>query len=109
MPWTKMNYPNSMKNLPFNVRKKAIEIANAMLKEHPKMDEGEIIATAMKNAKGVTNKKKVPSVSKMESHQRENNFQHKEEVAMIQEHKKVVESNATRRNAKRYFRIKGQK
>ena len=40
-----------MKNLPFKVRIKAIEIANAMLKEHPKMDEGEIIATATKNAK----------------------------------------------------------
>src|ERR1035437_145161 len=109
MPWTKINYPNSMKNLPVKVRTKAIEIANAMLKEHPKMDEGEIIATATKNAKGVTNKKKVPSLSKMESHQIENMFHHKEEVELHQEHKKVVESNATRRNAKRYFRIKGQK
>jgi uncharacterized protein YdaT len=58
MPWTKTNYPVSMKNLPVKVRAKAIEIANAMLKEHPKMDEGEIIATATKNAKGVADRNK---------------------------------------------------
>ncbi len=40
-----------MKNLPVKVRTKAIAIANAMLKAHPKMEEGEIIATATKNAK----------------------------------------------------------
>jgi uncharacterized protein YdaT len=33
MPWTKKDYPNSMKNLPEDVRNKAIEIANALLKE----------------------------------------------------------------------------
>ncbi len=51
MPWNKTNYPNSMKNLPAAVRNKAIEIANAILKEHKKMDEGKLIATAIKRAK----------------------------------------------------------
>lgn len=31
MPWTKTNYPVSMKNLSVKVRTKAIQIANAML------------------------------------------------------------------------------
>ena len=31
MPWNKNNYPDSMKNLDEEVRKKAIEIANALL------------------------------------------------------------------------------
>jgi uncharacterized protein YdaT len=33
MPWTKTNYPDSMKNLSEKVRNKAIEIANALLDE----------------------------------------------------------------------------
>lgn len=33
MPWTKKDYPNSMKNLEENVRLKAIDILNAMLAE----------------------------------------------------------------------------
>ena len=39
MPWTKKDFPNSMKNLPEAVRNKAIEIANALLEEK-NMDEG---------------------------------------------------------------------
>lgn len=31
MPWSKKEYPDSMKNLPEDVRAKAIEIANALL------------------------------------------------------------------------------
>ncbi|UOK56492.1 hypothetical protein MGI18_16395 [Bacillus sp. OVS6] len=31
MPWTKQDYPNSMKNLPDETREKAIEIGNALL------------------------------------------------------------------------------
>jgi uncharacterized protein YdaT len=50
MPWTKTNYPDSMKNLPEGVRNKAIEIANAILDEG-KMDEGIAIATAISRAK----------------------------------------------------------
>lgn len=33
MPWTEKNYPNSMKNLNPVVRKKAIDILNAMIEE----------------------------------------------------------------------------
>jgi uncharacterized protein YdaT len=50
MPWTNNDYPASMKNLPTEVRKKAIEIANALLEEQ-KMDEGIAIATAISRAK----------------------------------------------------------
>jgi uncharacterized protein YdaT len=51
MPWTKTDYPNSMKNLPKEVRDKAIEIANALLAEKSGMDEGIMIATAISRAK----------------------------------------------------------
>ena len=50
MPWTKNDYPNSMKNLPDEVRNKAIEIGNALLDEK-NMDEGIAIATAISRAK----------------------------------------------------------
>jgi len=50
MPWTKKDYPNSMKNLPAAVRNKAVEIANALLDER-NMDEGIAIATAISRAK----------------------------------------------------------
>ncbi len=50
MPWTKTDYPVSMKNLPAAVRNKAIEIANALLKE-TEMEEGIAIATAVSRAK----------------------------------------------------------
>jgi len=50
MPWTKNDYPVSMKNLPAGVREKAIDIANALLEEG-EMDEGIAIATAISRAK----------------------------------------------------------
>ncbi len=50
MPWTKSDYPVSMKNLPEAVRNKAIEIGNALLEEK-NMDEGIAIATAISRAK----------------------------------------------------------
>jgi uncharacterized protein YdaT len=50
MPWTKVDYPNSMKNLPSKVRRKAIDIANALL-EKATMEEGMVIATAISRAK----------------------------------------------------------
>lgn len=50
MPWTKTDYPNSMKNLPAAVRTKAIEIANALI-EAGKLEEGIAIATAISRAK----------------------------------------------------------
>ena len=33
MPWTKSDYPDSMKDLEIHVREKAIEIANALLRD----------------------------------------------------------------------------
>lgn len=50
MPWTKKDYPVSMKNLPGEVRGKAIEIGNALLEDR-NMDEGIAIATAISRAK----------------------------------------------------------
>lgn len=50
MPWTKTDYPDSMKNLPAPVRNKAIAIANALLEEGA-MEEGILIATAISRAK----------------------------------------------------------
>jgi uncharacterized protein YdaT len=50
MPWTKNDYPPSMKNLPVEVREKAIEIANALLEEQ-EIDEGIAIATGISRAK----------------------------------------------------------
>ncbi len=50
MPWTKDNFPNSMKNLPDEVREKAIEIGNALIDEKT-MNEGIAIATAISRAK----------------------------------------------------------
>jgi uncharacterized protein YdaT len=50
MPWNKNNFPPSMKNLPAEVRNKAIEIANALL-AGTDMPEGIAIATATSRAK----------------------------------------------------------
>ena len=51
MPWSKADYPVSLKNLPAAVRNKAIEIANALLGEGKMKDEGIVIATATSRAK----------------------------------------------------------
>jgi len=56
MVWDKNNYPDSMKNLDEDVREKAIEIANAMMRENKSMNEGQIIAIAMKKAKEAVKK-----------------------------------------------------
>jgi uncharacterized protein YdaT len=48
MPWNKNDYPSSLKNLPADVRNKAIEIANALLDEG--YDEGRAIAIATDRA-----------------------------------------------------------
>ncbi len=50
MPWTTRDYPAAMKNLPAEVRNKAVEIANAILDEGD-MDEGLAIATGISRAK----------------------------------------------------------
>lgn len=49
MPFDRRNYPNSMKNLDKEVRDKAIDITNAMLKEG--YDEDNAIPIAISQAK----------------------------------------------------------
>ena len=50
MPWTKKDYPDSMKNLDKKVRDKAIEIANTLV-EKENMEEGKAIPIAISKAK----------------------------------------------------------
>ena len=50
MPWTKHEYPDSMKNLPRKTRYKAIEIANALVVKDD-TDPGRAIDMAIKKAK----------------------------------------------------------
>jgi uncharacterized protein YdaT len=49
MPWTPQRYPASMSHLSAPVRRKAIEIANALLAEG--MEEGKAIRIAIAKAK----------------------------------------------------------
>lgn len=49
MPWSKQDYPDSFKNLDTDVRNKAIEIANALLRED--YEEGRAISIALSQAK----------------------------------------------------------
>jgi hypothetical protein len=49
MPWNETYYPQSMRNLPLEVRLKAIEIANALLEEG--YDEGKAIRIGIAKAK----------------------------------------------------------
>jgi Uncharacterized protein conserved in bacteria len=49
MPWYNGDYPPSYKNQPLKLRDKAVEIANALLKEG--VDEGIAIATGLKRAR----------------------------------------------------------
>jgi uncharacterized protein YdaT len=49
MPWDEAYYPRSMRNLPPEVRLKAIEIANALLEEG--YDDGTAIRIAITKAK----------------------------------------------------------
>ena len=49
MPWTARRYPPSMGQLPARVRRKAIEIGNALLAEG--MEEGKAIRIAIAKAK----------------------------------------------------------
>jgi uncharacterized protein YdaT len=56
MPWTKTDYPDSMKNLDKKVREKAIEIANALVSEE-KMEDGRAIPIAISKAKEWAEKK----------------------------------------------------
>ena len=56
MPYSADKYPDSWKNEPADVRAKAIEMVNAMLKDG--MDEGMAIATALKKARSSMSGKK---------------------------------------------------
>lgn len=49
MPWSKNDYPDSFKNLNTEVRNKAIEIANALLKDG--YEEGRAIPIALDRAR----------------------------------------------------------
>lgn len=49
MPWSKNDYPDSMKNLEPAIREKAIEIANALLRED--YEEGRAISIATAQAR----------------------------------------------------------
>jgi uncharacterized protein YdaT len=49
MPWDEDRYPASMRHLPPRVRRKAIEIANALLEQG--YDEGKAIRIAIAKAK----------------------------------------------------------
>ncbi|MFD1205564.1 MULTISPECIES: hypothetical protein [Sporosarcina] len=49
MPWTRTDYPDSFKNLEPEIRNKAIEIANALLRED--YDEGRAISIATAKAR----------------------------------------------------------
>lgn len=49
MPWTPQRYPASMSHLPAPMRRKAIEIANALLAEG--MEEGKAIRIAIAKAR----------------------------------------------------------
>ncbi|MGM9926141.1 MAG: hypothetical protein ACI35R_17990 [Bacillus sp. (in: firmicutes)] len=49
MPWTNSDYPDAFKNLPTDIRHKAIEIANALLADGN--DEGSAIAIAISQAR----------------------------------------------------------
>lgn len=53
MPWDTTDYPSSLKNLDTVTRKKAIDIANAMIDEG--YDEGQAIPIATAQAKGWQN------------------------------------------------------
>lgn len=44
MVWTKKDYPDSLKNLEEKIREKAIEIANAMIRDGEKEDKAIPIA-----------------------------------------------------------------
>ncbi|MFC4353956.1 DUF2188 domain-containing protein [Chryseomicrobium palamuruense] len=53
MPWTKSDYPDSMKNLDAAIRNKAIEMANAMIEDG--MEEGRAISIATAKARDYVN------------------------------------------------------
>lgn len=49
MPWSSFHYPPAMEHLPGFIREKAIQIANALLRDG--MDEGKAIRVAIAKAR----------------------------------------------------------
>lgn len=66
MPWSKDDYPDSFKNLDEDVRNKAIEVANALLREG--YDEGRAIPIALDTAKDYVHKNEEQPVYEIRSH-----------------------------------------
>lgn len=60
MPWTSVYFPVSMKNLPPEVRGKAVEIANALLESG--RPEGQAIRIAIARAKQWASRREAPEV-----------------------------------------------
>jgi uncharacterized protein YdaT len=56
MPWYNGNFPPSYKNQPVELREKAIEIANALLREG--LEEGVAIALGLKRARELFGRKR---------------------------------------------------
>ncbi|WP_088009136.1 DUF2188 domain-containing protein [Indiicoccus explosivorum] len=66
MPWSKNDYPDSFKNLNEDVRNKAIEIGNALLRDG--YDEDRAIPIALDNAKDYIKKQDDQPVYEIRSH-----------------------------------------
>lgn len=66
MPWTEKDYPVSLKNLTAEVRRKAIEIANALLEEGN--EEGRAIAIATAKAEAWAENRHKQVKKKEETH-----------------------------------------
>jgi len=64
MPWTKSDYPDSLKNLSPKVRAKAVEIANALLENG--REEGSAIAIATHQAEEWAKRREIPIKKKSE-------------------------------------------
>jgi uncharacterized protein YdaT len=66
MPWSKTDYPDSLKNFTARVRNKAIEIANALMRDEG-FDEGKAIAIATAQAKEWAENRDIPLHKKTSS------------------------------------------
>ncbi|MGB6409488.1 MAG: DUF2188 domain-containing protein [Planococcus donghaensis] len=66
MPWNKKDYPDSFKNLTDDVRDKAIEIANALLRDG--YEEGRAIPIALEQAKKTENSDEDRPVYEIKKH-----------------------------------------
>ena len=66
MPWNKNDYPDSFNNLNADVRNKAIEIANALLKDG--MEEGRAIAIATEKAREYVHGDKNQEIYQVNAH-----------------------------------------